>query len=149
MGNLEGLRHKWDEPRDPTASLADPTLRQTWPATRLHGRHEQNVIVVGGDKFSGKTAELADVKTEIVSAIANAVFSYITEMDTVIFHFAGSGDHNRIKDNELEKHFEEKNSGGLSYFASDAKSPRQPSTPRVRNTWRSRTRKRLNSVTGK
>ena len=107
------------------------------------------VIVVGGDKFSGKTAELADVKTEIVSAIANAVFSYITEMDTVLFHFAGPGDHNRIKDNELEKHFEEKNSGGLSYFASDAKSPRQPSTPRVRNTWRSRTRKRLNSVTGK
>ena len=48
------------------------------------------------------------MKTEIVSAIANAVFSYITEMDTVIFHFAGSGDHNRIKDNELEKHFEEK-----------------------------------------
>ena len=50
-------------------------------------------MVIGGDKFCGNSAQWADVKTEIVSATANAGFSQITEMGTALFQIAGSGEH--------------------------------------------------------
>ena len=50
-------------------------------------------MVIGGDKFCGNPAQWADVKTEIVSATANAGFSQITEMGTALFQIAGSGEH--------------------------------------------------------
>jgi len=39
------------------------------------------VMVIGGDKFSGKSGDWADIKTEIVSAIETTSYSYITKMD--------------------------------------------------------------------
>jgi hypothetical protein len=48
--------------------------------------------VIGGDKFSGKPGDWADVKTEIVSAIEAAGYSYITKMGAYLFNVAGSGD---------------------------------------------------------
>ena len=39
-----------------------------------------SAMVIGGDKFSGKPGDWADVKTEIVSAIETASYSYITKM---------------------------------------------------------------------
>jgi hypothetical protein len=62
-------------------------------------------MVIGGDKFSGKPGDWADVKTEIVSEIETAGYSYITKMGAHLFRVAGSGDHCHIKDGYLEKHF--------------------------------------------
>ena len=45
-------------------------------------------MVIGGDKFSGKPGDWADVKTEIVSAIETAGFSYITKMGAYLFSVA-------------------------------------------------------------
>ena len=42
-------------------------------------RHDR-AMVIRGDKFSGKPGDWADVKTEIVSAIETASYSYITKM---------------------------------------------------------------------
>ena len=39
-----------------------------------------SAMVIGGDKFSGKPGDWADIKTEIVSAIETAGYSYITKM---------------------------------------------------------------------
>ena len=62
-------------------------------------------MVIGGDKFSGKPGDWADVKTEIVSAIETAGYSYITKMGAHLFSAAGSGDHGHVEDGDLEKHF--------------------------------------------
>jgi hypothetical protein len=35
-------------------------------------------------------------------------YSYITEMGTTLFHYAGSGDHGHIEEEDLEKHFDKK-----------------------------------------
>jgi hypothetical protein len=90
--------------------MADPTL---WQAPLLscarsgrlnRGRHDRR----NGDrrdKFSSKSSDWADVKTEIVSAIETACYSYITKMGAHLFSVAGSGDHGHIEDGDLEKHF--------------------------------------------
>ena len=62
-------------------------------------------MVIGGDKFSGKPSDWADVKTEIVSAIEITCYSYITKMGAHLFSAAGSGDHGHVEDGDLEKHF--------------------------------------------
>ena len=62
-------------------------------------------MVIAGDKFSGKPDGWADVKTEIVSAIETARYSYITKMGAYLFNVTGSGDHGHIEDGDLEKHF--------------------------------------------
>jgi hypothetical protein len=80
MPESGGLRSNWDDPRDPAASLADLTLGRACPVCAAHerGRHMvSTAMVIGGDKFSGKAGDWADVKTEIVSTIANAGFSYM------------------------------------------------------------------------
>jgi hypothetical protein len=59
-------------------------------------------MVIGGDKFSGKPGDWADVKREIVSAIETAGYSYITKMGAYLFSVAGSGDHGHIEDSDLE-----------------------------------------------
>jgi hypothetical protein len=64
-----------------------------------------SAMVIGGDKFSGKPGDWADVKTEIVSAIETAGYSYITKMGAHLFSTAGSGDHGHVEDCDLEKHF--------------------------------------------
>jgi hypothetical protein len=65
-------------------------------------------MVIGGDEFSGKPGDWADVKTEIVSEIETAGYSYITKMRAYLFSAAGSGDHGHIEDGDLEK-FQEAN----------------------------------------
>jgi hypothetical protein len=62
-------------------------------------------MVIGGDRFSSKPGDWADVKTEIVSAIETAGYSYITKMVAHLFSVSGSGDHGHIEDGDLEKHF--------------------------------------------
>jgi hypothetical protein len=62
-------------------------------------------MVIGGDKFSGKPGDWADVKTEIVSAIETVGYSYITKMGAHLFSAPGSGDHGHVEDGDLEKHF--------------------------------------------
>ncbi len=62
----EGLRSKWDEPRDPAASLADQTLR------RRAGRNRAlpamaGITGIGGEKFSGKPGDWPETKTEIIA----------------------------------------------------------------------------------
>ena len=77
-------------------------------------------MVIGGDKFSGKTSDWADVKTEIVSAIEITGYSYITKMGADLFSAAGSGDHGHIEDSDLENHFKKQMwpTSGRSYAQS-------------------------------
>jgi hypothetical protein len=44
----EGLHYKWDEPRDPAASLADPTLGRACHETRCEKRAMTTIVVVTG-----------------------------------------------------------------------------------------------------
>jgi hypothetical protein len=62
-------------------------------------------MVIGGYKVSGKSGDWADIKTESVSAIESAGYSYITKMGAILFHFAGSGNHDHIEDSDLEACF--------------------------------------------
>jgi hypothetical protein len=65
--------------------------------------------MIGGDKFSGNPCDWTDVKTEIVSTIEGAGYSYITKMGAYLFNVAGSvSDHGHIEDCDLEKHFKKK-----------------------------------------
>ena len=99
---MEGLRSNW----------IHGTLLLRWrprPRTSAgNGRHHDRAMVIGGDKFSGKSGDWADVKTKIISATEASGYSYITKMGAILCHFAGSGDHNHIEDDDLEKHFEKK-----------------------------------------
>ena len=54
-------------------------------------------MVIGGDKFSGKRGDWSDVKTERVSTIENASYSYITKMGVILSHFAGFRQHGPLK----------------------------------------------------
>ena len=54
--------------------------------------------------MTGKPSDWPDVKTEIVLAI----YPYIMQTGTTLFHLAGSGDHNHIEDETLQKHSVEK-----------------------------------------
>ena len=57
-----------------------------------------SAMVIGGDKFSGKPGDWADIKTEIVSAIETASYSYFTKMGAHLFSADGSGDHGHVED---------------------------------------------------
>ena len=73
----EGLRYKWDEPRDPAASLADQTLRRRAAQTAHTGSaalttsHRPPTMAgitgIGGEKFSGKPGDWPETKTEIIA----------------------------------------------------------------------------------
>ena len=51
------------------------------------------------------TSDWADIKTESVPEIEGAGYSCITKMGVMLFHFAGSGNHDHIDDFALEEHF--------------------------------------------
>jgi hypothetical protein len=53
-------------------------------AQRINRRHDRH----NHGNWRRQVAKWSDVKTEIVSAITNADFSYITKMCSVLFHFA-------------------------------------------------------------
>ena len=50
---------------------------------------------VGGHRrgFPRNPRDWKDFKTEIVTAIATAGYTYVTDMGTALFQLAGSGDH--------------------------------------------------------
>jgi hypothetical protein len=80
-----------------------------------------SAMVIAGDKFSGKPGDWADVKTEIVSAIETADYSYITKMGAHLFSVAGSGDHGHVEDGDriwadILALFEGKDRSGSSSF---------------------------------
>ena len=62
-------------------------------------------MVIGGDKFSGKPGDWADVKTEIVAMIENAGYSYVTKNGRHPSSSRRTGNHDNIEDADLEKHF--------------------------------------------
>lgn len=102
----EGLHYNWDEPRDPAASLADPTLGRAWK--RAAKKRAMAAITIHGEKFTGNPRDWKDAKTEIVTAIANAGCTFVMDAGTTLFQLAGSGDHSAVEDDEIVKHFEEK-----------------------------------------
>jgi hypothetical protein len=115
----EGLRSKWDEPRDPAASLADQTLRRRAAKKTAHtgsaastAAHRPPTMAgitgIGGDKFSGKPSDWPDTKTEIIGWLEACGYSYIAKTGTILFHFAGSGDHDHLEDGDLERHYASK-----------------------------------------
>jgi hypothetical protein len=81
---VEGLCSNWDEPRDPAASLADPTLWQALLSSGAQsgslnrGRHDwrngdrRRQILRQARRLGGRQTS---VKTEIVSAIETAGYS--------------------------------------------------------------------------
>ena len=107
----EGLRYKWDEPRDPAASLADQTLQRRAAQTAHTGSaalttsHRpptmSGITGIGGDKFSGKPSDWPDTKTEIIGWLEACGYSYIAKTGTILFHFAGSGDHDHLENGHI------------------------------------------------
>jgi hypothetical protein len=65
-------------------------------------------ISIHGEKFTGNPREWKDANTEIVTAIANAGCTFVMDAGTTLFQLAGSGDHSDVGDDEIAKHFEEK-----------------------------------------
>ena len=63
---------------------------------------------IGGDKFSGKPSDWPDTKTEIIGWLEASGYSYIAKTGTILFHFAGSGDHDHLEDGDLERHYASK-----------------------------------------
>jgi hypothetical protein len=61
-------------------------------------------MVIGGDKFSGKPGDWADVKTEIVAMIENAGYSYVTKNGRHPSSSRRTGNHDNIEVADLEKH---------------------------------------------
>jgi hypothetical protein len=59
---------------------------------------------IGGDKFSGKPSDWPDTKTEIIGWLEACGYSYIAKTGTILFHFAGSGDHDHLENGDLERH---------------------------------------------
>jgi hypothetical protein len=57
----EGLRYKWDEPRDPAASLADPTLGRVCHEKRCEKR-AMDTITIHGEKFTGNPRDWKDAR---------------------------------------------------------------------------------------
>jgi hypothetical protein len=95
------------EPWDPAASLADPTLGRACHETRCEKR-AMTTITIHGEKFTGNPRDWKDAKTEIVTGIANAGCTFVMDAGTTLFQLAGSGDHSYVGDDEIAKHFEEK-----------------------------------------
>jgi hypothetical protein len=58
---------------------------------------------IGGDKFSGKPSDWPDTKTEIIGWLEACGYSYIAKTGTILFHFAGSGDHDHLENGDLER----------------------------------------------
>jgi hypothetical protein len=84
----EGLRYKWDEPRDPANSLADPTLGRACHEMRCENC-VMATITIHGEKFTGNPRDWKDAKTEIVTAIANAGCTFVMDAGTTLFQLAG------------------------------------------------------------
>ena len=63
---------------------------------------------IGGDKFSGKPSDWPDTKTEIIGWLEACGYSYIAKTGTILFHFAGSGDHDHLENGDLERHYASK-----------------------------------------
>ncbi len=63
---------------------------------------------IGGDKFSGKPSDWPETKTEIIACLEANGYSYISKTGTTLFHFAGSGDHDHLEDDDLQEHYEKK-----------------------------------------
>jgi hypothetical protein len=112
------LSTKWDEPRDPAASLADQTLWRLAAKTAHTGSAAStaayrpptmaSITGIGGDKFSGKPSDWPDTKTEIIGWLEGSGYSYIAKTGTILFHFTGSGDHDHLEDGDLERHYASK-----------------------------------------
>ena len=62
---------------------------------------------IGGEKFSGKPGDWPETKTEIIAWLEANGYSYISKTGTT-FHFAGSGDHNHLEDDDLQEHYASK-----------------------------------------
>ena len=63
---------------------------------------------IGGEKFSGKPGDWPETKTEIIAWLEANGYSYISKTGTTLFHFAGSGDHNHLEDDDLQEHYASK-----------------------------------------
>jgi hypothetical protein len=79
---------------------------------------------IGGEKFSGKPGDWPETKTEIIGWLEASGYSYIAKTGTILFHFAGSGDHDHLEDGDLERHYASKMWPGRIYARSCPKSPR-------------------------
>jgi hypothetical protein len=86
-----------DEPWDPAALLADPTLGRACYQTRCEKR-VMATITIHGEKFTGNPRDWKDAKTEIGTAIANAGCTFVMDAGTTLFQLAGSGDHSDVGD---------------------------------------------------
>ena len=75
-------------------------------------------MVIGGDKFSGKPGDWADVKTEIVAMIENAGYSYVTKNGRHPSSSRRTGNHDNIEVADLEKRSMSRKCGRLSYAQS-------------------------------
>ena len=86
-----------------------------------------SALVIGGDKFSGKPGDWADIKTEIVSAIETASYSYFTKMGAHLFSADGSGDHGHVEDcNRFAIHTQAWSSLRVEGLRSNWNEPRDP-----------------------
>ena len=63
------------------------------------------ITVIGGEKFSGKPSDWPETKTEIIAWLEANGYSYISKTGTTLFHFAGSGDHDHLGDDDLQEHY--------------------------------------------
>jgi len=63
---------------------------------------------IGGEKFSGKPGDWTETKTKIIECLETSGYSYIAKTGTILFHFAGSGDHDHLEDSDLERHYASK-----------------------------------------
>ena len=57
---------------------------------------------IGGEKFSDKPGDWPETKMEIIGWFEASGYSYIAKTGTILFHFAGSGDHDHLEDGDLE-----------------------------------------------
>jgi hypothetical protein len=65
-------------------------------------------ITIHGEKFTGNPRDWKDAKTEIVTAIANAGCTFVMDAGTTLCQLAGSGDASELDNDEIAKHFEDK-----------------------------------------
>ena len=63
---------------------------------------------IGGEKFSDKPGDLPETKMEIIGWFEASGYSYIAKTGTILFHFAGSGDHDHLEDGDLDGHYASK-----------------------------------------
>jgi hypothetical protein len=63
---------------------------------------------IGGEKFSDKPGDWPETKMEIIGWFEASGYSYIAKTGTILFHFAGSGDHDHLEDGDLEGRYASK-----------------------------------------